>query len=76
MHLHLFFTDEKVENYEQAEATDGEIFAKFFKLMLKNGINLAPSKYEAWFLTTAHTEADIKETLIAVDKSFKELATI
>ena len=72
--LTLFFTDVKVENYEQAEATDGEIFAKFFKLMLKNGINLAPSKYEAWFLTTAHTETEIEETLIAVDKSFKELA--
>ena len=74
--LTLFFTDVKVENYEQAEATDGEMFAKFFKLMLKNGINLAPSKYEAWFLTTAHTEKDIKDTLVAVDKSFKELATL
>ena len=36
-------------------------------------INIAPSKYEAWFLTIAHTEEDINETLIAVDKSFKEL---
>src|SRR6185437_5473478 len=61
--LTLFFTDQKVENYVQAEATDGEVFAKFFKLMLKNGINLAPSKYEAWFLTTAHTEEDIQKTL-------------
>src|SRR5699024_3253943 len=54
--LTLFFTDVKVENYKQAEATDGEIFGRFFKEMLKNGINLAPSKYEAWFLTSAHTE--------------------
>lgn len=74
--LTLFFTDVKVENYEQAEATDGEVFAKFFKLMLKNGVNLAPSKYEAWFLTTAHTEEDIQKTLVAVDASFKELSTI
>ena len=51
------------------------VFAKFFKLMLKNGINLAPSKYEAWFLTIAHTEKDIMDTLVAVDNSFKELAT-
>lgn len=72
--LTLFFTDETVENYEQAEATDGDRFAKFFKLMLNNGINLAPSKYEAWFLTIAHTEEDVKNTLDAVDKSFKELA--
>ena len=62
--LTLFFTDVKVENYEQAEATDGELFAKFFKLMLKNGINLAPSKYEAWFLTTAHTEKELRIHLL------------
>lgn len=74
--LTLFFTDEIVENYDQAEATDGEVFGKFFKLLLKNGINIAPSKYEAWFLTIAHTEEDIKETLVAVNKSFEELATM
>lgn len=72
--LTLFFTEETVENYAQAEATDGELFGKFFKLMLKHGVNLAPSKYEAWFLTIAHTEQDIIDTLQAVDASFKELA--
>ena len=72
--LTLFFTDVKVENYEQAEATDGDLFGKFFKLLLENGINIAPSKYEAWFLTTAHTESIINETITAVDKSFEELA--
>ncbi|PIC57344.1 aspartate aminotransferase family protein [Sporosarcina sp. P12(2017)] len=71
--LTLFFTDVKVENYKQAEATNGEIFGRFFKEMLKNGINLAPSKYEAWFLTSAHTESDINETLEAVDRAFKAL---
>src|SRR5699024_6308033 len=44
--LTLYFTSEKVKNYEQAENTDGEAFAKFFKLMLNQGINLAPSKFE------------------------------
>lgn len=72
--LTLFFTDVKVENYEQAEQTDGEIFGRFFKLMLENGVNLAPSKYEAWFLTIAHKEEDIIHTLEAVDRSFKALA--
>ncbi|MFC4410201.1 glutamate-1-semialdehyde 2,1-aminomutase [Chungangia koreensis] len=71
--LTVYFTDEKVENYDQAEASNGEIFGKFFKLMLSKGINLAPSKYEAWFITTAHTEEDIKDTLQAVDESFAEL---
>ncbi|MFS0820105.1 glutamate-1-semialdehyde 2,1-aminomutase [Bacillus sp. 1P02SD] len=71
--LTVFFTDVKVENYEQAENTDGEMFGRFFKLMLSQGINLAPSKYEAWFLTIAHTEEDIVETLKAVEYAFKNL---
>ena len=69
----VYFTDVKVENYEQAENTDGEKFGRFFKLMLSQGINLAPSKYEAWFLTTEHTEEDVQETLKAVDYAFSQL---
>ncbi|MFC4319869.1 glutamate-1-semialdehyde 2,1-aminomutase [Litchfieldia salsa] len=71
--LTIYFTTEKVVNYEQAENTDGDTFAKFFKLMLEQGINLAPSKYEAWFLTLAHTEDDIIQTLEAVDYAFNIL---
>ena len=71
--LTIYFTDVKVENYDQAESADGEIFGRFFKLMLNQGINLAPSKYEAWFLTTEHTEADILETIKAVDYAFSQL---
>ncbi|EPZ37261.1 glutamate-1-semialdehyde 2,1-aminomutase [Anoxybacillus ayderensis] len=71
--LTVYFTTEKVENYEQAERTDGEMFAKFFKLMLHQGINLAPSKYEAWFITLAHTEEDIEYTIEAVGRAFKSL---
>ncbi|MBB6177097.1 glutamate-1-semialdehyde 2,1-aminomutase [Anoxybacillus tengchongensis] len=71
--LTVYFTTEKVENYEQAERTDGEMFAKFFKLMLHQGINLAPSKYEAWFITLAHTEEDIEYTIKAVERAFKSL---
>lgn len=71
--LTIYFTDVKVENYEQAEATDGEIFGRFFKLMLEQGINLAPSKYEAWFLTTEHTEQDVEVSIQAVREAFKQL---
>lgn len=71
--LTIYFTDVKVENYEQAEATDGEIFGRFFKLMLEQGINLAPSKYEAWFLTTEHTEEDVEVSIQAVRQAFKQL---
>lgn len=72
--LTIYFTDEKVVNYEQAENTDGELFAKFFKLMLHQGINLAPSKYEAWFLTIAHTVDDVEATIGAVNNAFRELS--
>ncbi|WP_277752129.1 glutamate-1-semialdehyde 2,1-aminomutase [Halobacillus salinus] len=70
----VYFTTDKVENYEQAENTDGEKFAQFFHLMLAEGINLAPSKYEAWFLTTAHTDEDIDQTLQAVDRVFHQMS--
>ena len=69
--LTLYFTDEKL-HYEQVENSDGEAFAKFFKLMLHQGINLAPSKFEAWFLTTEHTEEDIDQTLEA-DYAFSQM---
>lgn len=72
--LTIYFTDVKVENYEQAENSNSEIFGRFFKLMLEQGVNLAPSKYEAWFLTTEHTEADILETIKAVNYAFSQLS--
>lgn len=68
------FCSHPVTNYEQAQDTDGEAFARFFRLMLDKGICLAPSKYEAWFLTTAHTESDIEETLQAAEEAFAAMA--
>lgn len=65
------FCDHPVRNYEEAQDTDGEQFARFFRLMLNQGICLAPSKYEAWFLTTAHTQADVDETIAAADEAFR-----
>lgn len=71
--LTLYFGSEKIVNYEQVERTSSEQFAIFFKAMLKRGIHLAPSKYEAWFITIAHTEKDIDETIEAADASFAEV---
>ncbi|REH75679.1 glutamate-1-semialdehyde 2,1-aminomutase [Staphylococcus felis] len=71
--LTVYFTDVHVTHYEQADASDGDMFARFFKLMLNQGINLAPSKYEAWFLTTEHTEKDIEKTIKAADYAFSQL---
>jgi glutamate-1-semialdehyde 2,1-aminomutase len=74
--LTVYFTKEKIENYTQAEDTNGEMFARFFKLMIQQGINLAPSKYEAWFITTAHTKKDIERTIEAVENAFKQLKNV
>ncbi|WP_096187933.1 glutamate-1-semialdehyde 2,1-aminomutase [Evansella halocellulosilytica] len=68
--LTVYFDVEKVSNYADAENSNGEKFAYFFNEMLQRGINLAPSKYEAWFLTTEHTKEDIETTLHAVDDIF------
>ncbi|MCD9024579.1 glutamate-1-semialdehyde 2,1-aminomutase [Cohnella silvisoli] len=67
------FCAHPVTNYEEAQEADGERFARFFRLMLDRGVYLAPSKYEAWFLTIAHTDADIDETLTAADEAFREM---
>lgn len=71
----LFFSSHVVRNFDDAKATDSAMFARFFKRMLDQGINLAPSKYEAWFITTAHGETDIDATLKAVDYAFQELSS-
>ncbi|RLL40337.1 glutamate-1-semialdehyde 2,1-aminomutase [Oceanobacillus piezotolerans] len=72
--LTVYFGVDKVTNYEEAQASDSEAYATFFKLMLNEGINLAPSKYEAWFLTTEHTESDIDETIEAVGRAFEKMS--
>ncbi|WDE04524.1 glutamate-1-semialdehyde 2,1-aminomutase [Thalassomonas viridans] len=70
----FFFTDEEqITTYEQATACDGEKFKRFFHLMLEQGVYLAPSAFEASFLSTAHTEEILDKTLEAADKCFAQL---
>jgi glutamate-1-semialdehyde 2,1-aminomutase len=68
------FCSHPVTNYEEAQAANGELFARFFRLMLDKGVYVAPSKYEAWFLTTSHTDADVVETLTAAEEVFQEMS--
>ena len=51
-----FFTDRKVKDFESAKTSDTTRFGKYFLSMLKNGVNLAPSQFEAAFLSLAHTK--------------------
>ncbi len=68
-----FFTDQKVKDFASAKTSDIARFGKFFLAMLKNGVNLAPSQFEAGFLSLAHTRADIGKTIEAARKSLKGL---
>ncbi|PTX60718.1 glutamate-1-semialdehyde 2,1-aminomutase [Melghirimyces profundicolus] len=70
--LTVYFTEHPVTDYEGAQQADGRRFARFFRSMLREGVYLAPSKYEAWFLTTAHSDTDIEDTVAAAEKAFQE----
>lgn len=64
------FCSSPVTNYDEAKLADGEVFAQFFRGMLERGVCLAPSKYEAWFMTTAHTKEDVYTTIKAAEEVF------
>ena len=64
----MFFTHQPVVDYTSAKTSDTKAFAEYFKVMLKNGIHMAPSQFEAMFLSNAHTEKVIGETLEAMKK--------
>lgn len=67
----LFFTEEKsVTNYQQVMACNTQRFNRFFHGMLQEGVYLAPASYEAAFMSSAHTEADIENTITAAEKVF------
>jgi len=70
----FFFTEEKqITNYQQVMACDTERFNKFFHGMLEAGIYLAPASYEAGFMSSAHSQADLEYTISAADKVFASL---
>ncbi|MFL9584363.1 glutamate-1-semialdehyde 2,1-aminomutase [Stenotrophomonas sp. AB1(2024)] len=70
----LFFTDQKVETYAQATACDTAAFNRFFHAMLERGVFLAPSAYEAGFLSSAHDDSIIDATIDAAREAFKVVA--
>jgi glutamate-1-semialdehyde 2,1-aminomutase len=68
-----YFTTEPVHNLAGAMKSDRARFAKYFHGMLGRGIYLAPSQFEAGFISTAHTAEDIEKTVAAASESFREL---
>ncbi|ABV86301.1 glutamate-1-semialdehyde 2,1-aminomutase [Shewanella pealeana] len=71
----FFFTSEEtVTNFAQVTKCDTALFAEFYHMMLDEGVYLAPSAYEAGFLSLAHGEEELEATLAAADRVFAKLA--
>ena len=68
-----FFTQGPVVDYATAKQSDTRLYAKFFHGMLEHGVYLAPSQFEALFLSTAHTPAHIRQTVSAAQRVFRQL---
>lgn len=66
----IFFTEEEVKNFDQAKTSDIDEFSRYYKFMLENGQYIAPAQFEAVFISNAHTEENIDETLHVIGKFF------
>lgn len=66
--LAAFFTDQRVTDYAGALSSDTAAYAKYFNYMLESGIYVAPSQFEAMFVSGAHTDADIARTIEALER--------
>jgi glutamate-1-semialdehyde 2,1-aminomutase len=71
----IFFTDGPVRNYADAKRSDTKAYARFFREMLERGIFLAPSQFEAAFVSASHTSGDIDRTLAAACEALHVIAT-
>jgi glutamate-1-semialdehyde 2,1-aminomutase len=69
----LFFTAGPVRDYRTAKTSDTKRFAQFFIEMMEQGIYLPPSQFEAWFISLAHTQKDLDQTIEACDTAFKKM---
>jgi glutamate-1-semialdehyde 2,1-aminomutase len=67
----FFFTPGPVTDYASAKRSDTKAYARFFWAMIERGVYLAPSQFEAAFLSTAHTPADIEKTIKAAGEAFR-----
>ncbi len=71
--MNCFFTDRPVRNFADVQSTNIKQFKRFFAEMLEQGIYLAPSAYEAMFVSLAHSQGDIEKTIKAAKNSFHKI---
>ena len=69
----MFFTEHPVTDYATAKQSDTKAFSEYFRYMLNQGIHMAPSQFEAMFLSDAHTEEEIGETLDVIEGYFSSI---
>ena len=74
--LNPFFNGNPITNFEEAQQSDTKKFAVFFWEMIRNGVFLPPSQFEAWFLSSALSDRDIEVTAKAIDKAFEAVSKI
>jgi glutamate-1-semialdehyde 2,1-aminomutase len=68
----MFFTDQAVTDYDSAKTADTQRYAQFFRAMLQRGIYFAPSQFEAAFVSTAHSDEDIRQTVAAAEEAMRQ----
>lgn len=71
--LTLFFCEDPVKTFSDVQKCDTDLYAQYFQGMLKRHIMLAPSQYEAMFISAAHTEKDIQYTIDCFAEVMKEM---
>ena len=69
--MSIFFTDQPVEDYDSATRADTGAYAEYFGYMLDHGIYVAPSQFEAMFVSDAHTTEDIDRTMAVIQEYFR-----
>jgi glutamate-1-semialdehyde 2,1-aminomutase len=68
----MFFTDQEIINFESVKTSDTELFKRYFNAMLEEGIYIAPSQFEAGFMSAVHTNDDINQTIDAQSRALQK----
>ncbi|MFD0994054.1 glutamate-1-semialdehyde 2,1-aminomutase [Tenacibaculum geojense] len=74
--INPFFTNKEITNFADAQTSDTKKFSVFFWEMIKNGVFIPPSQFEAWFLSSALTDKDIEKTTKAIDLAMEKVSQI
>jgi len=68
----MFFTDQEIVNFDSVKTSDTDLFKRYFNAMLEEGIYIAPSQFEAGFMSAVHTDDDIDQTIAAQSRALQK----